>query len=140
MVAQSLPGIRRISVIPCASLPRHLMLTAICGGAVSLFRESLHDIPFCGSPVYKREGTILNNSRAEKSTLEFRSDVRIPDGVPVAFVVECVGGAVWLIGAREPNYPVIEFSDTSGSTSGDPAVRTYKITHRDIKSGIPAVL
>lgn len=140
MLAQSLPGIRRIYTCPCASLPSHLMLSAICGSAFAMFRSGLTRIPFAGMPTYRREGSVMNNSRAEKSTLEFRTDYPIPEDVRLAFVVECVNGDVRLIGTREPNYPVIEYTDTSGSPGGDPAVRTCKVTHTDIKSGIPVLL
>ncbi len=137
---QSLPGIRRIYYTPCLRLPDHLMIAAICGASATLYRAALTQISFSGTPSFTREGSILNNARAEKSTLEFRTTDYIPDGVRLAFIAECVNGYTWLIGTNEPNYPVIEFSDSSGSPGGDPAVRTYKITHTDIRSGIPAVL
>lgn len=105
-----------------------------------MFRQELQEVPFAGNPSFKREGSLLNGSRAQKTTLEFRSDRVLPEGVRLAFVVELVNRQVWLIGSREPNYPVIEYSDSSGDPAGDPAVRTYRITHTDIRSGIPAML
>lgn len=140
MIKPSRAGIRHIYILPCRSLSPHLMLTAICGGVCSMFRPGLQEVPFAGKPTYKREGTTLNGSRAQKSTLEFRSDFVIPEGVRMAFVVELVNGSVRLIGSREPNYPVVEYSDYSGDPAGDPAVRTYQITHTDIHSGIPVLL
>lgn len=139
-MSPSLPGIRRLYYTPCHNLPAHLMLSSICGGVAILFRDALPEIPFSGMPLFSREGTILNNSRAEKSSLEFRTSLCLPEGVRLAFVAECVNGDTWLIGTREPNYPLVGYSDSSGSPGADPAVRTYKITHTDIKSGIPAVL
>lgn len=140
MIPQSLPGVRRIHAVPCASLSPHLMLTAICGGAYAMFRKDLQPVPFAGKPTFKREGSLLNGSRAQKSVLEFRSDYVVPEGVRMAFVVELVNGQVLLIGSREPNYPVIEYNDFSGDPAGDPAVRTYTVTHTDIRSGIPVIL
>ena len=140
MIPPSRPGIRRIYTVPCASLSRHLMLSAICGGAYAMFRSTLTPIRFAGKPVLTREGTILNGSRAQKCVLEFRSDYIVPEGIRMAFVVELVNGQVWLIGSREPNYPVVEYTDTSGDPAGDPAIRTYRITHTDIRSGIPVIL
>ncbi len=140
MLAQSLPGVRRIYSIPCASLSPYLMLTAICGGACALFRPNLQEVPFAGTPSFTREGSIVKGSRAQQSTLEFRSDYIMPEGVRMAFVVELVNGNTWLIGTREPNYPVVEYKDYSGDPSGDPAVRTYRIKHTDIRSGIPVIL
>lgn len=140
MLPQSLPGIRRIYTCHCSSLPSHLMLSAICGGTYAMYRSALTPVPFAGHPTYRREGTVMNNSRAEKSTLEFRTGSPLPEDVRLAIVVECVNGQVWLIGTREPNYPVIEYTDSSGSPGGDPAVRTCKVTHTDIKSGLPVLL
>lgn len=140
MLPQSLPGIRRIYFTMCAALPPYVMLTGICGGAVAMYRDSLEKIPFAGIPTLKCDGTVVNGSRQEKSSLEFRTSGRLPDGVRLAFIVECVNGTSWLIGSREPNYPVVEYSDFSGDPSGSAAVRTYKITHIGVKSAIPVVL
>lgn len=139
-ISPSRPGIRRLYYTPAATLPRHLMLTAICGAAYSTFVDTLYEIPFSGKPSFTREGTLLNGARAEKSTLEFRSDARLPEDFRIAIIVEQVNGECYLIGTREPNYPVIEYTDTSGDPSGDPAARTYRITHTDIRSGIPVLL
>ena len=139
-VAPSRAGVRRIFLVEPSSLPSHLMLSAICGGESVTFIDSCSEIQFSGKPLFTREGTLLNNARAEKSTLEFRSDFRIPDDRRVAFLVEQVNGKCFLIGTREPNYPVVEYSDTSGDPAGDPAIRTYKITHTDIRSGLPVLI
>lgn len=140
MIAQSRPGVRRIYAVPCATLSPNMMLTAICGGACAMFRKDLQRVPFAGKPTFTRDGTLLKGSRAQKSVLEFRSDYVMPEGVRMAFVVELVNGKVWLIGTREPNYPAIEYTDFSGDPAGDPAIRTYRITHTDIRSGIPVIL
>ena len=140
MVAPSRPGVRRIYAVPCASLSPNLMLTAICGGSCAMFRRNLTPLPFTGKPTFTREGSLLNGSRAQKTVLEFQSDYIVPEGVRMAFVVELVNGKVWLVGSREPNYPVVEYRDTSGDPSGDPAVRTYTFTPTDIRSGIPVIL
>ena len=138
--APSRAGVKKLYYVAAAALPRHLMLTAICKGSYAAFLDLLTEIPFSGKPLFTRDGTLLNGVRAEKSSLEFRSDLELPEGVRIAFVVEQVNGKCWLIGAREPNYPVVEYSDTSGDPAGDPAIRTYKITHTDIRSGIPVIL
>lgn len=133
-------GVRKIYYVAAASLPRNLMLTSICRGAYTTFLDSLTEIPFSGKPIFKREGTLLNGVRAEKSSLEFRSDLLLPEDKRISFVVEQVNGLCWLIGTREPNYPVVEYTDTSGDPAGDPAIRTYSITHTDIRSGIPVII
>lgn len=138
--APSQAGVLNIYYVAATSLPRHLMLTAICRGAYATYIDKLTEIPFSGKPIFTREGTLLKGVRAEKSSLEFRSDIELPEDMHIAFVVEQVNGKCWLIGTREPNYPIIEYSDYSGDPAGDPAIRTYKITHTDIRSGIPVIL
>lgn len=138
--APSRAGIRKIYYVAASTLPRHLMLSAICNGAYAVLLDDLTEIPFSGKPLFTREGTLLNGVRAEKSSLEFRSDLKLPEDTRIAFVVEQVNGKCWLCGTREPNYPLVEYSDTSGDPAGDPAIRTYKISHTDIRSGIPVIL
>lgn len=140
MTPQSLPGVRRIYATPCSSLSPGLMLTGLAGGAAVLFRPDLVEIPFTGQPAFRREGGTVHGARAYTTTLEFRSAVQIPDYAPMAYVVEQVNGKVWLIGSREPNYPVMEFVDNAGAPAGDPAIRSYTVKHTDIFSGIPVIL
>lgn len=139
-LAASLPGVRRISWLPCGQLPSNVMLTAICGQYTSLFRADIREIPFSGTADFKHDRSILNGVRVEKSTLTFRSSMVLPEGERMAFVVELMNGAGLLIGAREPNYPQVESSFTAGSPSGEAAVRTYKVTHYDVKSALTVVL
>lgn len=139
--SRSLPGVRRIYSVLCRDLAPGSMLSAIAGAApIAMFRDDLTEIPFSGQPTFRREAKHVNGARAYTSTLEFRSSVVLLDYVPMAFVVEQVNGSVWLIGAREPNYPVMEFVEDAGAPAGEPAVRTYTVTHTDILSGIPVIL
>ena len=140
MIHQSLPGIRRLYTMPCSALPRYAMLTAICGGVVVLSPSSLTLINFSGTPLLTWERTFNAGARQEKATLTFRTDADIPEGFRIAFVVECVNGKQYLLGKYEPNYPVIEYSESSGEITGNPAVRTYTVTVTDIKAVLPAIV
>jgi hypothetical protein len=59
---------------------------------------------------------------------------------PIAFVVTTIYGLQYLIGTREPNYPVINYSDSTGTVGKDAAVRTYKVTHLGRKSVLRCIL
>lgn len=139
MAVNTLPGIVKIQMVRCEDLPEHLMLLAEAGAAPVLALPAV-DIPFFGFPSLKWDGSILNGARQEQSTLEFKTTYRIPDNIRFAFVVTTAAGRQYLIGTREPKYPQIKFSDTTGAPDGDAALRTYKITHLAAKSVLPCLL
>lgn len=135
----SLPGIVKIQYLRCSDLQPNVMLASICGALITIAATAT-DIKFFGQPSLKYDGSKLNGSRQEKSTLEFDTSDKLPEGERLAFVVTAVSGKQFLIGAREPGYPQVNYSETTGSPGGDPAVRTYKITHIAQKSVLPCVL
>lgn len=139
MSSFSLPGISRIEIVLCDDLPSRVMEHSMCGCIVALAVPSVR-IGFSGSPSLTCEGTIVSGQRQEKSTLEFSTLHRLPEGKLLAFVVSCVNGSQYLIGSREGRFPVINYTDTSGEPGRSAAVRTYKITHIALKSMLPCVL
>lgn len=139
MNCNSLPGIRKIQIVRCADLDAGVMLHSICGCLVAIAAPS-EDIEFSGKPVLSWEGTMVNGSRMEKSTLQFSSVHHLPEREHIAFVVTVADGNQYLIGSREGRFPVIEYSDTTGEVGRTASVRTYKITHTAQKSVLPCVL
>lgn len=139
MNCNTLPGIVRIEVISCADIQPEVMQSAICGATVALSLDS-RIIKFYGTPQLKWSGEIENGARVEKSTFEFDTTDKLPEGARLAFVVTTASGRQCLIGTREPNYPLIEYSETTGAPDGDAALRSYKITHIALKSVLPCVL
>lgn len=134
------PGIRRIQIVRCSDLPAGLMLHSICGCTVVL-SVAADEIEFCCPvPTLKYDGSKVNGTRQEKSTLEFSTAHPLPEGENLAFVVTTVRGRQYLIGTREGRYPVINYSDTTGTPAGEAAVRAYKITHIAKKSVLPCIL
>lgn len=135
----SLPGIRNIRIVRCDDLPANAMLQSICGCTVAIAAPS-ESIDFVGRPLLKWDGTKVNGDRQEKSTLEFSTLCKLPEGVRLAFVVTAADSRQYLVGAKEPCFPVVEYSETTGSTDGPAAVRAYKITHIAPKSVLRCVL
>lgn len=115
------------------------MFASISGAVIDLSLPAIR-IKFFGTPSLKWEGSVVSGARQEKSTLEFTTDFRIPEGELLAFVVTTASSKQFLIGAREPKYPMIQYSDTTGAPDGDAALRTYKITHIAQKSVLPCFL
>lgn len=135
----TLPGIVSIRYTDCDNLQAHVMLKSICGEKIALALPSVK-ISFFGVPKCQWSGSLLNGCRQEKATLEFTTSDILPEGSRIAFIVTVASGRQFLIGSREPKYPQIEYTESTGSPSGDAAVRTYKITHIAAKSMLPCIL
>lgn len=135
----TLPGIVSIRYTDCDNLQPHVMQQSISGATIDLAVPSVK-IEFYGIPKCQWEGTLSEGCRQEKATLEFATSDIIPEGRHIAFIVTVASGRQFLIGSREPRYPKIQYTETTGSPSGDAAVRTYKITHVALKSVLTCVL
>ncbi len=134
-----LPGIVSIRFTDCENIPQHVMQQSISGAVIHLALPSVK-INFFGVPKCKWSGTLASGCRNEKATLEFNTADIIPEGRRLAFIVTVASGRQFLIGSREPKYPQIEYDESTGSPSGDAALRTYKITHIALKSVLPCIL
>lgn len=139
MSTNTLPGIVKIQIVRCSDIQPHAMQMSMCGALVALALPA-EAIKFYGVPSLKWTGSPLNGGPEEKSTLEFSTADKLPEGVHIAFVVTTASGKQCLIGTREPKYPKISYSETTGAPDGDAALRTYKITHVAPKSVLPCVL
>lgn len=139
MRTDTLPGIVKIEMVRCADLQPHVMLASISGANIVLALPSVR-VKFFGTPSLKWEGTKSNGARVEKSTLEFSTTDKLPEGERLAFVITVASGRQYLVGAREPKYPVVDYSETAGAPDGSAALRTYKITHIAQKSVLPCIL
>lgn len=135
----TLPGIVKIQIVRCEHIQAHAMNMALCGALVAIAAPS-QNVKFFGTPQLKWEGAMVNGARQEKSTLEFSTSEQLPENGRLAVVVTQASGKQYLIGAREPKYPVFNYTETAGSPSGEAALRTYKITHIAQKSVLPCVL
>lgn len=139
MECNTLPGIVKIQMIRCADIHPYVMYASLCGAVVVLAMSAV-TVKFYGTPSLKWDGSLINGSRQEKATLEFSTSEKIPEGERLAFVLTIASGKQYLIGAREPKYPQINYTETAGAPDGDAALRTYKITHIAQKSVLPCVL
>ena len=135
----TLPGIVKIEVVRCDQLPDNVMLTAITRGVVTLVLQP-QEVKFYGHPSLKWEGSLVNKAPQEKSTLEFRTPMRLRDDVRLAFIVTAASGKKYLIGSREGKYPVVTYTETTGAPDGEAALRTYKITHIARKSVLECIV
>lgn len=139
MTSYPLPGICAIHVIACSDLPPHLMMMSD-SGLILPISSFAQKVSFTGHPLFRWEHSMLNGSPQEISFLEFATTEQLPEGEPLAFVVSWGSGKQYLIGTRESNYPVVTYEETAGTVVGEPALRTYKISHKGAKSALPCIL
>lgn len=132
------PGIVKIEYVACKVLPRSIMLQSMTGATVTINAPRIN-VPFLGLPELSWSGSRKKGRIQEKSTLEFRSGVDLPQG-RYAFLVTTASGEQYIIGTHEGRAPMVEYEDTTGKLNGDGAVRTYKVTHIAQKSVIRCVL
>lgn len=139
MKCNTIPGIVKIQAVRCADLQPHLMYLSASGAVAVLALPSV-PVEFFGTPSLKWDGSKTNGARVEKATLEFATADKLPENERLAFIVSTASGRQYLIGTREPKYPVVTYSETVGAPDGDAALRTYKITHIAPKSVLPCIL
>lgn len=137
---QILPGIRRLWQLECSRLPRYVALTDICGGAVAIMTDTLIELPVLGSSTCKVVSERVAGGWKQTASLSV-----IVGNAPVekkytAFVVEDMQGDRFLIGSREPPYPVVKPSYNCGNPSGDAAGDVLEISHTAIRTFIPCLI
>lgn len=136
MRAVSLPGIFRIGFLECSKLSPQLAFKSIAGIPIAILTD-ITDIDFSGTPSCDAVSDYDNNGRIEKTTLKFTTTQKIPENTPLAFVVQCVNGHNYLVGARERPFPIVKITTDTGTASGNVAAYSVVITHSAIKSLLP---
>lgn len=134
-----IPGITSIEIVNCLHLAPNLMQHSLAGEVVMVSAPTTK-ISFIGRPVLSWDGDVSNGTPYEKATLQFSSLQLLPQDAYIAFIVTCANGYRYLIGAHEPNYPVVKYSETTGEPGRSAAVREYKVTHVARKSVLRCVL
>lgn len=136
---QILPGIKAIGMIDCRRLPKHVALTAICGGAVAIFTD-LENVEFFDDPKCECKTTKENGGYKDTVSLKFLSRQQLPHHIPMAIVVTDVNNNSWLIGSKEVPVAVNTSTRQCGAPGGDSAGISYEISHVAIKSMVPCIL
>lgn len=129
----SLPGIFKIGFLECSKLAPQLALKSIAGVPIAILTE-ITDVIFSGDATCEAVSDNDNNGRSEKTTLKFTTTQKIPDNSPLAFVVECVNGQKFLVGAKECPYPIVKITNNTGTATGNASAYSVEITHSAVKS------
>lgn len=120
----SLPGISSIEVVECDKLQPSLMLRAMSNLPNTIFAET-RKLTNIYDAVCSTETIFINGSKKQKTSLTFVTIEQIEVDTPLAFVVKCVNGDMWLIGKREAPYPAVKTVHNTGNPKSD--THTYKV-------------
>lgn len=103
---QSLPGIKSIGYLPCANLSPLIMQKHLARIPIGVF-SAITPIEHYGNASCEADGEYDHGRILQKTTLKFSTTDEIPHS-HIAFVVTDVEGKSWVIGRREPPYPIVE--------------------------------
>lgn len=120
-------------MVACSALPKYIELRAICNRPVPLM-AAMQPVQLCGEAkcrcVRIREGA----STSEETTLTFSTNEWLNISKEVAFAVEDILGIRWLIGSKEPPYPQVSATRSTGSPGGEPAAIQYEVTLKSLRA------
>ena len=132
----ALPGIKSIAYVPCELVQRNSDMKCLASLPVRVFTTPI-PIIIKGDATCSTVSQYDNNGRYEVTTLRFDTLTPIPTHKHIAFIVTDTNDHSFLVGLKEAPYPVVKISHTTGTPSGDPAVLTYEVTFKALKSLIP---
>lgn len=130
---QSLHSIRYIGFVPCNLLPPDILLKHLSGMPVAVF-ASTTPIEHYGDASCEAVSEYDNGSSLEKTTLQFTTTDEIPRNQELAFVIEDVQGKSYIIGQKEPPFPMVEIET---KIDGKENVTQVKVVFISKKSSIP---
>ena len=133
---QSLPHIVRIAIVPCASLAPNILEKYLAGMPIAVFPLPT-DIEHYGNATCEAEQEYANGNYSEKTVLQFSSTEEIRQFPSPAFVITDAQGDSFLIGTKEPPYPMLEITET---IDADTNIKTYKVTFTRQKSLVPCAV
>jgi hypothetical protein len=137
--SQILPGITAIYHLDCHNLIENVALRGICQMAVPIL-TALNAVEVFDEAECRCKTERNGGSHQDTATLKFLSDGLLPIHKDLGFVVTDVNGKSYLIGAKEPPYPVVEVENRCGLPGDDGAGFYYEVKHVAIKSLIPCTI
>lgn len=135
----SLPGIKKVSYLPCDKLMPNVMYAAFVGLPVGVYNIPT-DITLTGQAECQMEQEPDNNVNSQKVSLTFYTLDDIPEDEPLAFIATTVQGDCYLIGMRERPYPSVKITSQTGTPDGDRAVKKYQVQFTARKALIPCAV
>lgn len=101
--------------------------------------DRLTELPVLGNPVCKLDSERIAGGWKQTTTLSLNVGNAKIKTKYAAFVVEDILGDTYLIGSKEPPYPVVKTSQNIGNPSGDAAGCFLEVIHSSLRSLIPCI-
>lgn len=137
-ISYSKPGIVSIEIINHSVLPPNLIASASAGIKSALLTDAtIIKIPFLGVPVCNSTDSQYNGGRLQETTLTFKTKEKIFTAPGWCFIVKYANGNTYLIGSKEPPFPSIKISGSSGNPQSEPSVDTVEVAFKAEISLIP---
>ncbi len=130
---QSLPNIIKIGTVPCEVLSPNIMEKHLAQVPVGVFQTPTA-IEHYGNATCEAEQEYDNSNYLEKTSLQFSTTDELKQYPPMAFVITDAQNKSWIIGTKEPPYPIVEISK---SIEKDSNIFAVKVTFTRKKSLIP---
>lgn len=135
---ESLPGIKSIAYIKANTLTPNLPFIAKTGALVCV--PSSIEMDFIGEPECTCKRTNEHNATVETANLTFQSKTALGPDEDYAFIVTDQYDKSYLIGIKEPPFPIIQQTQSFGAPSGEPHAITYEIEYSSLIALIPCTL
>lgn len=133
----TLPGLRYVGYADARTLQPDIPVRAKAGEPVAALAR-FTPVAFVGIPLAGMEtDTDDGGGEIQTATLTFRTERPVDFGAAPAFKVIDIAGREFLIGSKEPPWPVVKQTRTTGTPDGDPAGCEYTVTHTSIRTLIP---
>lgn len=131
----NMPGIVDVRYLNPGDVPPKIQNAYAAGMPTSVFVDgtqmSLHGKPSCQA-VEEHS----NNGRIEKATLTFMTADEVPPA-GMLWMIKQASGEWYLIGRREPPYPIVKVQRSTGEPGGEPSIKTVTVEYQCFKALIP---
>lgn len=136
---QILPGVNFIGWLDSRHLTANVALAGICRMPIPIL-TTITPIDFFDEPQCECKTKKDSGGYEDTASLKFLCGEKLPDRLPLAFVVTDNNGRSFLIGSKEHPLAIVQPDERLGKPDGDNVGIFYEITHVAIKSLVPCII
>lgn len=136
---QILPGVKAIYQLECNHLLENVALRGICKMSVPVL-TALNEVEIFDNAECECQTERSDSASIDTATLKFQCEKYLPSHLHLGFVVVDVNGDSYLIGAKEPPFPIVKVQRKCGTPGDDSSCYRYEVSHTAVKSLIPCTI